>query len=70
MDDFLQKLKKVVHIVLCGPAISQSDRSKAGLYHLAYNKLSYCLKGPFNLYEDTGQENGKTSDQKNSKTHF
>ena len=29
MEDFLQKLKKVVHIVLYGPAISQSDCRKA-----------------------------------------
>ena len=32
--DFLQKLKKVVHIVLYGPAISQSDCRKAGPYQL------------------------------------
>ena len=37
MDDFLQKLKKVVRIVLYGPAISQSDCRKAGPYQLAYN---------------------------------
>ena len=29
MNDFLQKLKKVVHIALYGPAISQSDSMKA-----------------------------------------
>ena len=29
MDDFLQKLKKVIRIVLYGPAISQSDCRKA-----------------------------------------
>ena len=34
MDDFLQKLKKVVRIVLYGPAISQSDCMKAGPYQL------------------------------------
>ena len=32
MDDFLQKLKKVVHIVLYGLAISQSDCRKTGQY--------------------------------------
>ena len=35
--DFLQKLKKVVRIVLYGPAISQSDCRKAGPYQLPYN---------------------------------
>ena len=34
MDDFLQKLEKVVRIVLYGPAISQSDCKKAGPYQL------------------------------------
>ena len=34
MDDFLQKLKKVVPIVLYGHAISQSDCRKAGPYQL------------------------------------
>ena len=38
MDDFLQKLKKVVRIVLYGPAISQLDCRKAGPYQLPYNK--------------------------------
>ena len=32
MDDFLPKLKKVVRIVLYGPAISQSDCRKVGPY--------------------------------------
>ena len=41
MDDFLQKLKKVVCIVLYGPAISQSDCRKAGPYHLPSNKWIY-----------------------------
>ena len=36
MDDFLQKLKKVVRIGLYGPAISQSDCKKAGPYQLSY----------------------------------
>ena len=36
MDDFLQKLKKVVRIMLYGPAISQSDCRKAGPYQLPY----------------------------------
>ena len=35
--DFLQKLKKVVRIVLYGPAISQSDCRKAGPYQFPYN---------------------------------
>ena len=39
--DFLQKLKKVVRIVLCGSAISQSDCRKAGPYQLAYNNLTH-----------------------------
>ena len=34
MDDFLQKLKKVVRIVLYGPVISQSDCKKASPYQL------------------------------------
>ena len=34
IDDFLQKLKKLVRIVLYGPAISQSDCRKAGPYQL------------------------------------
>ena len=38
MDDFLQKLKKVVHIILYGPAISQSGCRKASLYQLPFNK--------------------------------
>ena len=39
MDNFLQKLKKVVNIVLCGmePAISQSDYIKTCPYHLPYD---------------------------------
>ena len=36
--DFLQKLKKVVRIMLYGPAISQSDCRKAGPYQLPSNK--------------------------------
>ena len=39
MDDFLQKLKKVVRIVLYGPTISQADCMKAGPYQLLYNKI-------------------------------
>ena len=38
MDDFLQKLKKVVRIVLYGTAINPSDCRKAGPYQLPYNK--------------------------------
>ena len=41
MDDFLQKLKKLVRIVLYGPAISQSDCRKAGPYQLTYNNVQY-----------------------------
>ena len=41
MDDFLQNLKKVVCIVLYGPAVSQSDCSKASPYQLRYNKFPY-----------------------------
>ena len=38
MDDFLQKLRKVVRIVLCRLAInSQSDCGKAGPYQSPYN---------------------------------
>ena len=44
MDDFLQKLKKVVRIVLYGRAISQSDCRKAGPYQLPYNKVFYLLE--------------------------
>ena len=46
MDDFLQKLKKVVWcIVLYGLAISQADCRKADPYQLPYNK-------DYNLYDD------------------
>ena len=41
MDDFLQKLEKVVRIMLYRPAISQSDCKKAGPYQLPYNKDLY-----------------------------
>ena len=44
MDDFLQKLKKVVGIVLNGPTISRSDCRKAGPYQLPYNNY-YLLTG-------------------------
>ena len=49
MDDFLQKLKKVVRIVLYGPAISQSDCRKAGPYQLPFNNndLLTGLLGPY-----------------------
>ena len=47
MDDFLQKLKKVVRIVLYGPAISQSDFRKAGPYQLpCYKMTNYKSNGP------------------------
>ena len=38
INDFLQKLKKVVRIVLYGPVISQSDCSKSGPYQLPFNE--------------------------------
>ena len=39
-DDFLQKLKKMVRIVLYGLAIdSQSDCRNAGRYQLQYNNM-------------------------------
>ena len=38
MDDFLQKLKKVVRI---GPAISQSDCRKAVPYQFPYDNSRY-----------------------------
>ena len=41
MDDFLQKLKNVVRIVLYGPAVSQSDCKKAGPYQLPSNNVIY-----------------------------
>ena len=41
MDDFLQKLKKVVRIVLYGPVISQLGCRKAGSYQLPLNKCMY-----------------------------
>ena len=43
MDAFLQKLKKVVRVVLYGPAISQSDCRKAGPYQPSYNNVLYCI---------------------------
>ena len=51
MDDFLQKLKKVVHIVLYGPAISESDCRNASPYQLPNNNMVYerldskCMQG-------------------------
>ena len=53
MDDFPQKLKKLVRTVLYGPAISQSDCRKASPYQLAYNKDDYEKDGGqerFDLY--------------------
>ena len=47
MDDFLQKLKKVVRMVLYGPAISQSDCRKVGPYQLPYSKRLYTLRDKF-----------------------
>ena len=38
LDDFLQKLKKLVRIVLYGPAVSQSSCRKAGPYPLPHDK--------------------------------
>ena len=39
-NDFLQKLKKVVRIVLHGPAISQSHCRKSNPYQLPYNEMT------------------------------
>ena len=49
MDDFLQKLKKVVRILSDGPAISQSDCRKACPYQLPLkiNDLLTGLLGPY-----------------------
>ena len=49
MEDFLQKLKKVVRIVLYVPAISQSDCRKAGPYQLPCNNddLLTGILGPY-----------------------
>ena len=44
MDDFLQKLKKLIRIVLYGLAISQSDCRKGGPYQLSSNNY-YLLTG-------------------------
>ena len=41
MDDFLQKLKKVVRIVSYGQAINQSDCKKASPYQLSYNNVIF-----------------------------
>ena len=41
MDDFPKKLKKIVRIVLYGPAISQSDCRKPGPYQLPCNNKKY-----------------------------
>ena len=46
---FLQKLKKVVRIVLYEPAISQSDCMKAGPYQLPCNRNDL-LPGVFTPY--------------------
>ena len=57
MDDFLQKLKKVVRVVLYGPAISQSNCKKAGPYQLLYSNLKYEYfsgKADFNTEETFG----------------
>ena len=50
MDDFLQKLKKVVRTVLYGPAISQSDCRKPGPYQLPSNKIKYVIQHVFLIY--------------------
>ena len=49
MDDFPQKLKKLVRIVLYGPAISQSDYRKASPYQLPCNNNDL-LTGFLGLY--------------------
>ena len=48
MDDFLQKMKEMVRIVLYGPAVSQSDYRKASPYQRPYihqNKTSEAYWG-------------------------
>ena len=42
VDHFLQMLKKVVRILLYGPAVSQSGCRKAGPYQLPSNNKKYC----------------------------
>ena len=49
--DLLQKLKKVVRIVLYGPAISQSDCRKAGPYQLPCNNVIYIIIQIRQLYK-------------------
>ena len=56
MDDFLQKLKKVVRIVLYGPAISQSDCKKAGPYQLPYN--NYTVQMQHNVVQHVAKVHG------------
>ena len=51
MDDFPQKLKKVVRIVLYRPAISQSDCMKAGPYQLQYNNNRYIVTVSWKTFE-------------------
>ena len=63
MDDFLQKLKKVVRIVLYGPAISQSDCRKTGPYQLSYNKIIYYQVPSFEIHSDVLTNLGKYIEQ-------
>ena len=59
MEDFLQKLKKVVRVVLYKPAISQSDYRKAGSYQLPFNKLDFhgLAKYLYRLYREIREPN-------------
>ena len=52
MGDFLQKLKKVVRIVLYGPAISQSDCRKASPYQLPSNNTFWTQGPKISLYTE------------------
>ena len=69
--DFLQKLKKVVRIVLYGLAISQSDCRKAGLYQLPYNNLQYKKQTRLiNSLLDQGQKSKIKKNQKSKISLF
>ena len=60
MNDFLQKLKKVVLIVLYGPAISQSDCRKAGWYQLSLILIKF-TKAVFQRKSQTGSSKEQNS---------
>ena len=61
MDDFPQKLKKVVRIVSYRPAISRSVCRGAGPYQLPYNKIIVllCIKNIIHfVYKEMGGGGG------------